>query len=126
MKSNTQIFIHANVIPMDDECVLYDQTLIAQNGCITQIGGSAPSPVPVNAIQIDASDKSLIPVLADMPVHLEGDGWNIMFPPETQFYTDDLDFEQILSPYIANGITTIQVMSALPEHIVLRDQINRE
>ncbi|MBT6812477.1 MAG: amidohydrolase family protein [Anaerolineae bacterium] len=58
-----------------------------------------------------------------MHIHLEGDAWNIMFPPEKQFSEDDLDFEDILFPYLANGITTVQVMSALPEHIALRERI---
>jgi hypothetical protein len=56
---------------------------------------------------------------------VEGDAWNIMFPPERKFSEQDLDFEQILFPYLANGITTVQVMSALPEHIALRDRINK-
>ena len=48
-----------------------------------------------------------------------------MFSPEHQFSGDDLNFEDILFPYLANGITTIQVMSALPQHIALKDRINR-
>ena len=32
-----------------------------------------------------------------------------MFPPDAQFAVADLDFDEILFPYIANGITTVQV-----------------
>ena len=125
MKSRPYAFIHANIVPMDEARVLPDQTLIAQHGRITQIGDSAQVPVPDDAIQIDASNQYMIPSLADMHIHLEGDAWNIMFPPERQFSEQDLDFEKILFPYIANGITTAQVMSALPEHIRLRDRISK-
>ncbi len=125
MKSRPYAFIHANIVPMDEARVLPDQTLIAQHGQITQIGDSAQVPVPDDAIQIDASNQYMIPSLADMHIHLEGDAWNIMFPPERQFSEHDLDFEKILFPYIANGITTVQVMSALPEHIRLRDRVSK-
>ena len=126
MTAKTFAFIHANIIPMDEEHVLFDQTIIVQNGRITEIGPSASTDILGGAIQIDATGQYLIPALADMHIHLEGPAWNIMFPPDAQFSAEDLDFEEILSPYIANGITTVQVMSALPEHIALRDQINRE
>jgi imidazolonepropionase-like amidohydrolase len=124
MISKPYAFVHANIIPMDAERVWSDQTLITQNGRITQIGAAAEVIVPDDAVQIDATDQYLIPALSDMHIHLEGDAWNLMFPPEHQFTSDALNFEQILFPYIANGITTVQVMSALPEHITLRERIN--
>ncbi len=123
MPSKSYAFVHANLIPMDEERVLLDQTVIVQSGHITDIGDTAHTTIPNDAIQIDASNQYIIPALADMHIHLEGDAWNIMFPPEKQFSEDDLDFEQILFPYLANGITTVQVLSALPEHIALRERI---
>ena len=125
MKPRLYAFVHANIVPMDEARVLPDQTLIAQHGRITQIGDTAQVPVPDDALRIDASNQYIIPSLADMHIHLEGDAWNIMFPPERQFSEQDLDFEKILFPYIANGITTVQVMSALPEHIRLRDRVSK-
>ncbi len=125
MKPNTYAFLHANVIPMDVERVILDQTVIIQDGRITHIGDADQTSTTDGAIQIDATDQYLIPALSDMHVHLEGDAWNIMFPPEKQISLTDQDFEQIFFPYLANGITTIQVMSALPEHIALRDRIER-
>ena len=125
MISKPYAFINVNIIPMDEERIFLDQTLIAQNGHITQIGDSTHIPIPDDAIQIDATGQYMIPALADMHIHLEGQAWNIMFPPEAQFTAEDLDFEAILFPYLANGITTVQVMSALPSHIDLRDRIAR-
>ena len=108
-----------------DERVLLDQTVITRNGRITQIGDFTHIPVSDEAIQIDATGQYMVPALSDMHIHLEGQAWNIMFPPDEQFAAEDLNFEKILFPYLANGITTVQIMSALPEHIALRDQIKR-
>jgi len=40
-----------------------------------------------------------------------------------KFTADEIDYSDILFQYIANGITSIYVMSAFPEHIALRDSI---
>ena len=125
MSSKPFAFVHVNIIPMDEECVFGDQTVIVQEGRIQQIGDASSTEIPTGAKRIEPTGQYLIPALADMHVHLEGRAWNIMFPPESQFSNDDLDFKKILFPYLANGIATAQVMSALPEHIPLRDRINR-
>jgi len=117
--------VHVNVIPMDRERVLPDQTVIVREGRISGIGAASRTKVPPGSTMIDGTGKYLIPALADMHVHMKGEAWNLMFPPDKQYSADELDFSRFLFPYIANGVTTIQVMSALPEHIPLRDQINR-
>lgn len=117
--------VHVSVIPMDRERVLSDQTVIVREGRISRIGPASRTKVPAGSTVIDGAGKFLIPALADMHVHMKGEAWNIMFPPDKQFSADQLDFPRFLFPYIANGVTTIQVMTALPEHIPLRDQINR-
>jgi imidazolonepropionase-like amidohydrolase len=124
MPSKTYAFVHANIIPMDREQILWDQTVLIENGAITAIGPADQIGLPVTVIRIDATDQFLIPALVDMHIHLEGLAWNLMFPPEAQFSTADLNFKEILAPYLAHGITTLQVMSALAEHITLREQIN--
>jgi len=118
-------FINVNVIPMDQERVLSDQTVIVREGRIIEIGPTSSTKVPSGATEIDGTGQYLIPALADMHVHMVGEAWNVMFPPEAQFSAEDLDFSKFLFPYVANGVTTIQVMSALPEHVTLRDQISR-
>ncbi|MCP4396715.1 MAG: hypothetical protein GY801_05340 [bacterium] len=118
-------FVHVNVIPMDQERVLTDHTAIVQDGRIVEIGPAASTHVPDGAARIDAAGQYLIPALADMHVHMLGQAWNIMFSPEAQFPPEALDFSKLLFLYVANGVTTVQVMSALPDHLPLRDQINR-
>ena len=122
---NPFAIVNLNVIPMEEERVLSDQTVIVQDGRIQKIGNASSTEMPTGARRIDAHGQFMIPALTDMHVHLEGSAWNIKFPPEMQFSNDDLDFNKILFPYIANGIATVQVMSALPEHIQLRDRISQ-
>ena len=118
-------FIDVNAIPMDTDLVMENQTVVIAAGRIVSIGDTEEETVPAGAIRIEARGKYLIPALNDMHVHLEGDAWNAMFPPEQQFPLESLDFEELLFPYVANGIATLQVMSALPEHIELRQAIER-
>lgn len=118
-------FTNVSVIPMDKERVLQDQTVIIRDGRISEIGPASSTKVPNGATEIDGTGQYLIPALSDMHVHMIGLTWNIMFPPQAQFTAEDLDFNKILFPYVANGVTTIEIMSALPEHLALRDQIAR-
>jgi cytosine/adenosine deaminase-related metal-dependent hydrolase len=118
-------FIDVNVIPMDTDTVLEKQTVVIADSRIVSIKGAGEASIPSGATRIEASGQYLIPALSDMHVHLEGDAWNLMFPPEEQFPPQALDFEELLLSYVANGVATVQVMSALPEHIELRQAIER-
>ena len=118
-------FIDVNVIPMDTDRVVERQTVVIVDGRIVSLGDAAPSKIPAGVHRIEAAGRYLIPALSDMHVHLEGDAWNAMFPPEEQFPPGTLDFGKLLFPYVANGVATVQVMSALPEHIELREAVSR-
>jgi imidazolonepropionase-like amidohydrolase len=118
-------FVHASVIPMDRERVLPDQTVIVAVNRILEIGPTQSTEIPEGVTQIDATGRYLIPAFCDMHVHLLGDAWNIMLPPEAQIPIDDLDRASFLFPYVANGITTVQVLSATEDHIALRERIAR-
>ncbi len=123
-KSKVFVFTNVNIIPMDRDRILNDQIVIIRDGKINAIGSSSME-VPVGSVIIDAEGKYLIPALADMHVHLEGDAWNLVCPPGAKFSTEEIDFSDILFVYIANGITMIDIMSALPEHIQLREKIQK-
>jgi len=118
-------FVDVNVVPMATDQVMENQTVVIADGRIVSIGDVEEEKIPAGATRIEAPGQFLIPALSDMHVHLEGDAWNAMFPPEEQFPPEALDFGRLLFPYVANGVTTVQVMSALPEHIALRDGIAR-
>jgi hypothetical protein len=118
-------FVDVNVIPMDTNRVVEHQTVVIGEGRVLSMGDTASLKIPAGAHRIEASGQYLIPALNDMHVHLEGQAWNALFPPDQQFPPGALDFEKLLFPYVANGVATLQVMSALPEHIELRQAIER-
>lgn len=98
-------FVHVNVVPMDHERVLTDQTIIVRDGRIQRIEPSARIKVPEGAIKIDGRGKYLMPGLADMHVHIwhEGD----------------------LLLYVTNGVTTVRNLFGDPKHLQWREQVKR-
>lgn len=122
-KNSTLVFTHVNVLPMNKEIVLPDHSVIVEEGKIRSMGPSPSIKIPPKATVINAKGKFMIPALSDMHVHLEGDAWNIMYAPGSAFTAEEIDFNDILFLYIANGITTIDVLFAFPEHILLREKI---
>lgn len=118
-------FTHVNVIPMTKETVLKDYTVIVKDGKIKEMGFSSALKIPKGVTVINGRGKFLIPALSDMHVHLEGDAWNIMFPGTSKFTSEEINFSDILFMYIANGITTTDVLFAFPEHLVIREKIRR-
>ncbi len=118
-------FLHANVIPMDEERVLRDHTVVVADGNIVAIGPTSAVKLPRGMLRVDAKGRYLLPALADMHVHLLGEAWNVMLRPEVQSASKDIPFERFFFPFLANGVTMVQSMSATPEEIRLRDRINR-
>ncbi len=107
--SKTTAFVGVNVIPMDRERILQNQTVIVRNGVIAEMGDAKRVKVPRAAQQIDGRGKFLIPGLADMHVHLFSDD---EFP--------DALAEDEFKIMVANGVTTIRLMTGTPEQLVWR------
>ena len=124
-ETETFVFRNANIIPMNDDQILENYSLVIKDGLIREIEPNDKLKIPSKATIIDASGKYLIPGLSDMHVHLEGQAWNLIYPEGQGFSQDELDYELLLFPYVANGITTLNVMSAFPEHIAIRDSIKK-
>ena len=108
MSAQTVAFTNVNVIPMDKERVLRNQTVLVKNGIIEKIGEKVK--IPKGAQVIDASGKYLIPGLIDMHTHLLSDGDD---------YPDSIA-EDELRVMVANGVTTARFMIGTPEQLVLR------
>lgn len=104
-------FINVNVIPMDRERVIRNQTVIVRNNTIAAIGDAKRINVPAGAQKVDGTDKFLIPGLMDMHVHLFSDD---EFP--------DALAEDEFKVMIAYGVTTIRLMIGTPEQLVLREK----
>lgn len=121
----TIAFLHANVIPMDAERVLRDQTVVVTGGKVAAIGPAPAVKVPAAATRVDASGRYLIPALCDMHVHIEGVAWQMMQPAQARVAANEIRFDRLLLPYVAQGVTTVQVMSATPDEVPLRQRIER-
>ena len=116
-------FVHASVIPMDRELVLQDQTVLVSDGRIGLIGPTGSVEIPSGTKLIDATGRYLIPAYSDMHVHVLGDAWNMLLPPSSRIPAGELDMAPFLLPYLANGVTTVQVLSATDDHLALRERI---
>ena len=107
--AQTTAFVGVNVIPMDRERLLANQTVVVRNGKIVDIGEATKVKVPQDALRIDGRGKFLIPGLVDMHTHLMSDD---NFP-------DELAPDE-LRVMVANGVTTCRFMIGTPEQLVLR------
>jgi imidazolonepropionase-like amidohydrolase len=106
----TTAFVGVNVIPMDRERILTNQTVIVRDGVIAEIGDAKKVKVPKEAIRVDGKGKYLIPGLVDMHTHLLSD---------SDEYPDSIAPDE-LRVMVANGVTTVRFMIGTPELLVLR------
>ena len=87
--ARTTAFVHVNVVPMDRERVLSDQTVLVDGGKIVAVGSDLP--LPKQAQVIDGHKTAyLSPGLADMHTHSET--------------------RNDLAVYLAEGVTTVLQM----------------
>lgn len=107
--AQTTAFVGVNVIPMDRERVLTNQTVIVRDGLITEIGDAKKIKVPKDAVRVEGSGKYLMPGLVDMHTHMLSDD---DFP--------DALAEDELKVMVATGVTTIRFMIGTPEQLILR------
>ena len=112
--SPVTVFEHVNVIPMDRERVLKDQTVVVRDGVIAELGDARKVRVPSGAVRIDGRGKYLLPGFIDMHTHLFSD----------DDFPDRLAGDE-LALIVANGVTTIRLMIGTTEHLTLRTQIER-
>lgn len=113
--AQTTVFIGVNVIPMDRERALMNQTVVVRNGIIAEIGEAAKVKVPKDAVLVDGKGKYLVPGLVDMHTHLLSDG---------DEYPDSIAPDE-LRVMVANGVTTVRFMIGTPELLKLRAQSAR-
>ncbi len=99
-------FVNVNVVPMDVERVIANQTVVVRHGRIDAIGAAKRIRIPKNAVRIDGRGRYLMPGLADMHVHLE-------------YF--DRDAQLLL--FLAGGVTTVRNMDGRPNILVWRKRI---
>ena len=123
IQSATVAFVGVSVVPMDRERILPDQTVVVVDGRIAAIGPASEVKVPRHAVRIDARSRYLLPALSDMHVHVEGESWNALLSEEAKAASKPVPFEDFLFPYVANGVTTVQVLSGTQELLPVRGRI---
>lgn len=107
--SDVYAFVGVNVIPMDGERVIADQTVIIRGDRIDVIGDAATTDIPGEALVIDGAGRYLVPGLAEMHGHI---------PPPNQ---PEEEIRKTLYLYLANGITTVRGMLGYDGQLDLRE-----
>lgn len=101
----TFALVGVDVVPLDRETVLTDQTVVVADGRVVALGAAGEVAVPRGASRIDGRGRWLMPGLTDLHVHQER-------PEELLFF-------------LANGVTTVLNLSGSPEHLELRSRLAR-
>jgi imidazolonepropionase-like amidohydrolase len=104
--ADTTAFVNVNVIPMSDDTIYGQQTVIVRDGVIGSMGNVDEVPVPAEAMVVDGTDRFLMPGLAEMHAHV---------PPAASG-----DLERDFALFVANGVTTVRGMLGHPSHLKLR------
>ena len=106
-------FVDVDVVPMDRERVLEDQTVVIQDGRIAAIG-STDTIGPAPGVEVvEAAGHYLMPGLTDMYAQL----------PDTRM--PERDIANHLFLFVANGVTTVRSMRGDPSQFDLRERIDR-
>lgn len=100
--------------------VLSNATLVIIGNRIESVNGTIPS----NAKIIEGKGKWLMPGLIDMHVHLPTD---VYFGSKLPTQAPDLSFDtqDIMTPIIANGVTTVVDLNSNSNHIVQKKEIEK-
>lgn len=109
--TGTIAFVGVDVLPMDRDALLRDQTVIVRDGRIATIAPKATVEIAPDTLRIEGAGRILMPGLAEMHGHVPG--------PEDAQYAQD-----VLFLYLANGVTTVRNMSGHPWHLDLRRRID--
>ncbi|MCK5022830.1 MAG: amidohydrolase family protein [Candidatus Aenigmarchaeota archaeon] len=109
-------FQNVNLVPMTEEKIVENQTVLIRGNKIIQIGPSNNTEAPRNSKIINGEGTFLMPGLTDMHMHTRDDWLSPVWPVSP------------LNLYLANGVTTIRCFGPLgssPNYILhWRDEIN--
>ena len=107
--SDTIAITGVNVLTMESDRILPDQTVVIRNGFINRIGDAGDVEIPRGA-EVISGDYYVMPGLAEMHAHIpsERQGAELM--------------EATLGMYLSQGITTIRGMLGEPAHLELKER----
>lgn len=101
--TETYAFYNVSVIPMTEDIVLKNQTVVVKGSQIIRVVPSDQFELPMGVTTIDGTGQFLVPGLADMHVHI-------------------MDKKDLLL-YVANGVTQIRNMWGEPRHLKMREKV---
>ena len=96
-QDNDYAITHVSVIPMTENTILENQTVLIRDGEIVHIGPANKTPVPATLETIDGTGRYLMPGLADMHTHL------LCGSEDESCYLGKKEAEI----YLAHGVTTV-------------------
>lgn len=122
-------FTNVNVVPMNEDRVLRQQTVLVRQGRIDIIGAYTKVRVPKGFIVIDGSGKYLMPGLADMHVHIGDEIRETSLPGREPLHAGvagpewdgAIEAELLLNLYY--GVTTVRNMMGSPTTLEWRHRI---
>jgi imidazolonepropionase-like amidohydrolase len=94
--------VGVDLIPMDGEWVLRNQTVVVEDGLIAQLGDRRAIKIPPGARRIELKGGFLMPGLGEMHAHIPGSN------------APRASTEKMLRLWVANGVTTIRGMLGEP------------
>jgi imidazolonepropionase-like amidohydrolase len=103
-------FERVDVVRMDRDTVLRDQTVVVRDGRIEWVGPARLASIPAGAIRIDGRGRYLMPALADMHVQLSPSFWRT---------------RRELALYVAHGVTMVRNLDGRSPHLRWRERVRR-
>jgi hypothetical protein len=104
---------HVNIIPMNKEGLIKDQTILIENGKIVRIGSSYKVKLKEGTIVIDGKGKYVIPGLFDMHAHFFYEQGNNVNTCESE-----------LKIMMANGLTTVRIQCGDSIYLDARQKVH--
>jgi hypothetical protein len=111
-------FVGVNVLPMNADIVLSDQTIVVSDGRIVQIGPRHQTRIPPGAAKVQGHGRYLLPGLTDMHAHLADYGNK----PDIE---NDERVRAELILYLATGVTMVRNMAGNPAHLDERQRVDK-
>ena len=115
---------HATILTMSDAGRIDDGTIVWRGDRILAVGAARNVRVPRLAERIDGRGKFVMPPLADMHVHVENDVLAQRMAAAGVKGQVTIDTQDVLLPYVANGVLQIFNLSAGPDAKAQRDAVD--
>ena len=103
-------FEHVNVLRMDRDTVLADQTVIVRDARIETVGPAHSTRVPAGARRINGRSRFLMPALADMHVQLSPSFWRV---------------RREMTLYVSYGVAMVRNLDGRSAHLRWRERVRR-